>query len=118
MKKEELKKKIKIKKWELKNWWHDRKLEAKQFWNENREYLVILIPVVLASGEKVFKEVKRERQLKEERDLKERFIYDMSLKCYYELRRKPKPQEYLEIERRKRNGESLGKILSDMRLLK
>lgn len=118
MKKDEIKEKLKIKKWEVQNWLSDKADQAKRFWDENKEYIVVLVPVVLATGEKVFKAVSRNAQLKEERNLKEKFIYDMSLKCYYELKRKPTTNEYLEIERRKKNGEPLGKILSSMRLLK
>lgn len=118
MTKEQIKEKIKIKKWELDNWWTDQKYKAKRFWDENKEYIVVLAPVVIASGEKIIKSVRRDVRLKEERDLKEKYIYDMSLKCYYEMRRKPTTKEYLEIERRKKSGEPLGKILANMRLLK
>ena len=118
MTKEEFNQKIKIKKWEFRNWLDDTKEKLKRFWDENRDYIVILVPVVVATGEKAIKSIASNHRLVEERNLKERFIYDMSLKCYYELKRKPTPKEYLEIDRRKKNGESLGVILDSMRLLK
>lgn len=118
MNKDQIKEKIKIKKWEFKNWCADKADKAKKFWDENKEYIVILTPVILATGERVFKAVRREAKLKEERELKEKFVYDFSQRCYYELKRKRTPSECLEIERRRRNGEPLAKILADMRLLK
>ncbi len=116
--KPELKEKIEIKKWEIKNWCYDQSCKAKRFWNENRDYIIVIVPLAVATGEKLIKCINRNARLHEERDLKERYIYDMSLKCYYEMKRKPTPKEYLEIDRRKKNGESLGAILNSMRLLK
>ena len=116
--KPELKEKIEIKKWEIKNWCYDQSCKAKRFWNENRDYIVVIVPLAVATGEKLIKCINRNARLDEERDLNERYIYDMSLKCYYEMNRKPTPKEYLEIDRRKKNGESLGAILNSMRLLK
>ena len=54
----------------------------------------------------------------EEKALKERYIYDRSTGHYYEMKRKPKSSEWLQIEQRKQNGETLGWILNDMKLLK
>lgn len=45
-------------------------------------------------------------------------IYDRSLGRYTELKRPLKAKESLEIERRRKMGESLNSILDDMRLLK
>ena len=118
MTKEEFKEKVKIKKWEFDNWLTNKTYQAKVFWEENRDYIVVLAPIVLASGERVIRSVSRNKRLAEERDLKDRYIYDRSFGCYYELKRKPTQSEYLEIDRRKRNGESMGSILNSMRLIK
>lgn len=118
MTKEEFKEKVRIAKWEFNNWCFETKLKAEKFWNENRDYIVVLAPVVLGAGTTVAKTIDQNRRIKEEKNLKERFIYDRSLGTYYELRRQPKQSEYLEISRRKSNGEPLGKILKDMRLAK
>ena len=45
------------------------------------------------------------------------YIYDRSMGHYWKCRKKPTTEQYLEIERRKANGEGLGTILTDMRLL-
>ena len=45
-------------------------------------------------------------------------IYDRSNDFYWEIRRNPTNNEKLIIEQRRMMGESLGHILSDMRLLK
>lgn len=59
----------------------------------------------------------RNSAIREQQRLKDEYIYDRSLGSYWKLRRKRTPGENLEIERRKAAGESLGNILSDMKLL-
>lgn len=105
-------------KWKLRNWWSDTKVKVKEFWEENRDYIVVLAPVIIGAGSAAVKAIERDQRIKEEKDLKERYIYDRSLGTYYEMRRQPKQSEYAEISRRKSNGESLGEILKDMRLMK
>jgi hypothetical protein len=56
--------------------------------------------------------------VKQEAHLKDEYIYDRSNGHYYELRRKIKSSEWQMIDQRKREGEMLGDILQDMRLLK
>lgn len=118
MTKEEFKMEVRNKKAEFKAWCHGKVIQARVFWNENRDYIVVLAPIVCGVGGKVISSVDRKHRINEEKDLKERYIYDRSLGCYYELKHQPKPSEYLEIDRRRRNGEPLGRILQDMRLLK
>ena len=52
-----------------------------------------------------------------EKELKDTYIYDRSMGHYWKCRKKPTTEQYLEIERRKANGEGLGTILTDMKLL-
>lgn len=118
MTKEEFDNKVRVAKWQLGNWWFDTKYKAKKFWDENRDYIVVIVPAAIGAGEMAFKAIERGQRRKEEKDLKERYIYDRSLGAYYEMHRQPKQSEYAEIGRRKSNGESLGSILKDMRLIK
>ena len=48
---------------------------------------------------------------------KDIYIYDRSIGQCWKCCKKPTTEQYLEINRRKDNGEGLGTILSDMRLL-
>lgn len=59
----------------------------------------------------------RNSAIREQQRLKDEYIYDRSLGTYWKIRRKRTPVENLEIERRRKNGESLGDILSSMKLL-
>lgn len=63
------------------------------------------------------KRADRQHTLKKEQELKDRYIYDRSLGKYWKTRKTPTTGQQLEIERRKKNGESMGDILSSMRLL-
>ena len=45
------------------------------------------------------------------------YIYDRSIGQCWNCCKKPTTEQYLEINRRKDNGEGLGTILADMRLL-
>ena len=63
------------------------------------------------------KRADRKRDIREQQRLKDEYIYDHSIGRHVHLRRKPTNREYLEIERRRGNGERMGSILEDMRLL-
>ena len=93
------------------------KVKAKQFWEENKEVIVVATPIVLGVVGKIANQCIKEHNYKREQDLKYRYIYDRSLGCYHELRRKPTTREYAEIARRKAEGETLTEILIDMRLV-
>ncbi len=95
---------------------------ACEWCKENKEFIEkivpVMAPVVIGSIVEIAKIATRQRSINEEKALKDRYIYDRSNGHYYELRRKLKTSEWLQIEQRKQNGESLGWILNDMRLLK
>lgn len=118
MTKEELKSKFKVWKWEVNNWVYCQEEKAHRIWNEHKEEILVLGPVAIVSAEKLIRNARRSRNLKEEKHLKEDYVYDRSRGCYIELRRKLTNRELLELDRRKRNGESLIEILSSMRVLK
>lgn len=118
MTKEELKQKAKVWKWELDNWAYCQEEKLKWLWNNHSKEIIVLVPVLTATAEKMIRGIRRSRNLKEEKYLKENYIYDRSRGCYIELRRKLTNRELLELDRRKRNGESLIEILSSMRVMK
>ena len=118
MTKEELKQKAKVWRWELDNWAYRQEEKAKRFWNEHKEEIIVLGPILVVSTEKLIRSARRRQNLKEEKYLKENYVYDRSRGCYIELRRKLTNRELLELDRRRRNGESLIEILSSMRVTK
>lgn len=57
-------------------------------------------------------------KLNKEKDLKDLYCYDRSLGHYWKLRRELTNTEWVEIDKRKNNGERLSDILSEMKVLK
>ena len=92
----------------------EKTVKVQGWYYDHRQEILVLAPVVLAAIKFGGKQVK----LSKEKHLKEDYCYDRSLGHYWALRRTPSNQEWLEIDRRKRNGERMADILSDMRLLK
>ena len=118
MTKEEFNQKMKVWKWEINNWWYRQEEKIKRIWNENKEEIIVLTPIAVATTEKLIRSVRRDQRLKEERELKEKYIYDRSCGSYVPLKRKLNNKERLELARRKRNGETSTEILSSMRVVK
>lgn len=103
----------------LKNGTKQKFEDVKQWCKEHQNEALVLAPVVISGTIEVFKIVMKRKNLSEERSLKENFIYDRSMGHYYELRRKLKSSEWIQIEKRKLEGrETLGEILQDMNVLK
>lgn len=105
----------------LKDKWEDGKRKTKEaaekLW-ENRE---VAIPVAIAALTAVSSMIKghnRRKELEEAEIRRERAFYDRSLGVYWETRRPLTTNEMLEVEERKKAGESIGAILDDMGLLK
>lgn len=55
--------------------------------------------------------------IKAAEDVKNLYCYDRSLGHYWKLRRELRNDEWLEIDKRKQNGERLSDILDSMRVL-
>ena len=53
-----------------------------------------------------------------EKDLKDLYCYDRSLGHYWRLRRELTNAEWIEIDKRKNNGERLADILDELKVLK
>lgn len=109
---------IKDFKWELRK----RKIREKfnkavEFVKEHPTESLALATTAVGGMLGLVKRHDRNNAVKEQQRLKDEYIYDRSLGTYWKTRRKRTPGENLEIERRRRNGESLGEILSSMKLL-
>lgn len=92
--------------------------KAKDFWEDNKQYIVIIVPAVGYGIGKVVKTIGRHHNLKQEERNKELYCWDASLGHYWKLRRPLKNDDWTFINRRKNAGESLGDILESMNVLK
>lgn len=92
--------------------------DAKGWVLKNKEMLTILTPILVSGSISIIKIVGKRHNLKSEKDLKELYCYDRSLGHYWRIKRNLSNREWLEINRRKHNGENLADILNSMRVLK
>lgn len=92
--------------------------EVVDWFGRNKEAIVIVVPVLCGSFVELTKVITRKSNIREEKRLKDRYIYDPSKRHYYELRKKPSNRDWIEIDERIDRGEPLRQILIDMRLLR
>ena len=98
------------------------KVQETIYWiNDNKEFLIIVIPAasaILTGGFKVIKSLSRNIALAQEKRIKDMRIYDRSMGKYIELRRPLKNNDMKTILERRENGEKLSNILMDLNLIK
>ena len=95
----------------------DKINSIKNWCNEHREEAITIGIICVSTGFKFYKAAKKSHDLKVEKELKDTYIYDRSIGQCWKCCKKPTTEQYSEINRRKDNGEGLGTILADMRLL-
>lgn len=103
---------------ELKAWAKWKWNDAKIFYNAHKQEVIIWGPPIIGGVVEIVKICTKDKTVKEQKRLKENYIYDHKAGHYYELRRKLKNSEWAEIDRRRNYGEPLYAILEDMRVLK
>lgn len=91
---------------------------GKEWVIRNRDTLITLTPVVVGGITTITKVVGKHVNLRKQESVKNLYCYDRSLGHYWSLKRELTNQEWLEVDRRKKCGERLSDILSDMRVLK
>lgn len=91
---------------------------AKEWAVRNKEVLISFTPIVITGVTTVTKVVGKHVNLRKAESVKNLYCYDRSLGHYWHLRRDLTNKEWLDIDRRKKNGERLADILSEMRVLK
>lgn len=103
----------------------DRKRKLKEAWDKfvawveaHFWFFFALLGMTFSFILSLVKSGSKNDKVEEERKLKENFVYDRSNGHYVELRRKPTGDEWRELDRRRRNGESVSEIADDMRILK
>lgn len=84
----------------------------------NKELVIVAIPVVAGAVTGATKLVKKTVVQRQAKDLKELYCYDPSLGHYWRLKRKLTNADWIKINARKNNGESLGTILDELKVLK
>lgn len=91
---------------------------GKEWFIRHKETIIVLAPVVAGCGTTAFKVVGKQINLCKQENLKDLYCYDRSLGHYWRLRRELTNKEWLEIDQRKKDGERLSDILSEMKVLK
>lgn len=101
-----------------KEWLNEKVNQGAKVIQEHEELMVVCVPVFYSVGKAVVKELSKLLNMKKQKDIKELYCYDNHLGHYWSLRRELSNKEWLEIDRRKKNGERLADILAEMRVLK
>lgn len=91
---------------------------AKNWIIDNKEAILVLAPVCVGALTTCIKVAGKRANLNKEQDLKDLYCYDRSLGHYWRLRRELTNAEWIEIDQRKKNGERLGDILDELKVLK
>lgn len=98
-------------------WIAEKKEKAKKFVCEHKQEILAASIVVGGVALKGAKLLIKAHNLGKEEELKNRYVYDRSLGHYWKLRRELDNQEWVEIEQRRKNGERLGDILNELKVL-
>ena len=88
------------------------------FIDDNRELIIVVGPVLLGAITTGIKVVGKNINLRKQEKIKDLYVYDRSLGHYWLLRRELTKKEWVEVNKRKANGERLADILSEMKVLK
>lgn len=95
------------------------KLQSAKNWVvRNKDWVVTVTPVVFTGLVTISKVMIKRINLRKQEQLKDLYCYDRSLGHYWRLKRELSNKEWLEIDKRKKNGERLSDILSELKVLK
>lgn len=92
--------------------------EVKTFCVEHTELALAIGSGVAGAVGWGIKKFTKSRQLHKEEMLKNTYCYDRSLGHYWKLRRELTNNEWVEIDKRKKDGERLADILDSLKVLK
>lgn len=91
--------------------------DVSQFVKDHPEVVVPVTVALLTTVKTVARITNRHVVLHKEQRLKDNYIYDRSLGHYWKLNRNLKNSEWKALDERKKNGESLVQILTDLKVL-
>ena len=106
------------KKHNFKLWIKDKLYNVKEFCTNNPEITFFLVTTLVGAIGFLGKKGFRFLQLHKEERVKDLYCYDRSLGHYWKLRRELTNDEWVTIDKRKRNGEKLADILDELKVLK
>ena len=109
------------KKIDWKEKWENAKQKASDFMEtckQNKETVIAVASVVIPGAIEIGKMAVKNRDKREENDRRKRAMWDPVEGHWWYLRRELTSSEYLEVERRVRDGEARGEVLDDMGLLR
>ena len=99
-----------------------KKVEGAMRWTvENADLIAFVSPFIIYGTKALISGARnyhRTVNLNKEKQLKELYCYDRSLGHYWELRRKLTNREWIDINKRMREGKKLGEILQELKVLK
>lgn len=94
------------------------KESAKEWYKQHKLEVLIFGPIVIGTAGSIFKIIGKRINLAKENELKDLYVYDRSLGHYWKLRRELGNDEWLSINARMKDGEKLGDILEQLKVLK
>jgi hypothetical protein len=100
------------------NWSRKAKQDVICFCYNNKEFVMVAVPAVAGVAFKSIRFAAKRSNLRKQENIKNLYCYDNRLGHYWALRRELTNDEWLKIDQRKRNGERLGDILWEMKVLK
>lgn len=92
--------------------------DGKEWIIRNKDLVITFTPIVIGGLTTITKVVGKQINLRKQESIKNLYCYDRSLGHYWSLKRDLTNKEWIEIDRRKKNGERLADILSEFRVLK
>ena len=101
-----------------KEWFEQKWKGVKEFYYDHKDEIIIFGPFVIGTLGKILKITGKQLKHRNEKQLKELYCYDRSLGHYWKLRRELSNDEWVEIDKRKNNGERLADILDELKVLK
>lgn len=101
----------------VKDWFLAKKIAMKMWFEAHPRETFAIIAVMASGAVKIIPKLLRARNINEQERIKEEYVYDRSLGHYWKLKRPLDNDEWREIEERKRNGERLGDILEELKVL-
>lgn len=96
----------------------DKAAKVANWVSNNKELVIVALPFVVKGTASVCKFAGKNINLHKQERIKNLYCYDPSLGHYWHLKRDLTNSEWVQVDRRKQNGERLADILSDMRVLK